>query len=122
VASFLSSLRYLLSDFIGEDDAAPPFLPDGLPTRRRRSSAEGTISMDYQSASYARLYVDRLRRFVGRQDVDASRHFCEIARRMADRMSYEDPIRIAQLKLAESGKWCWRRARFLNRRQKISAG
>ena len=44
--------------------------------------------------------VDRLSRFVGRQDVDAAT-FCEIARLMAIRMSYEDPIRIAQLKLAE---------------------
>ena len=26
-----SSIRYLLADFIGDDDAAPPFLPDGLP-------------------------------------------------------------------------------------------
>ena len=27
----LSSLRYLLADFIGEDDDTPPFLPEGLP-------------------------------------------------------------------------------------------
>ena len=101
MASFLSSLRYLLSDFIGEDDAAPPFLPDGLPDEASAVVSEGIhLLIDYQSASYARLYVDRLRRFVGRQDVDAAM-FCEIARRMADRMSYEDPIRIAQLKLAE---------------------
>jgi hypothetical protein len=48
------------------------------------------------------LYVDRLRRFVGRRDVDAAM-LCEIARLMAVRMSYQDPIRIAQLKLAEAG-------------------
>jgi uncharacterized protein DUF6537 len=41
-----------------------------------------------------------LRRFVGRQGVDAAT-FCEIARLMANRMAYEDAIRIAQLKLAE---------------------
>jgi hypothetical protein len=58
--------------------------------------------INYQGASYAQLYVDRLSRFVGRQDVDAAT-FCEIARLMAIRMSYEDPIRIAQLKLAELG-------------------
>jgi hypothetical protein len=45
--------------------------------------------------------VDRLRRFVGRRGVDDAM-FSEIARLMAMRMSYEDPIRIAQLKLAET--------------------
>jgi len=43
-----------------------------------------------------------LRRFIGRRDVDDAM-FGEIARLMALRMSYEDPIRIAQLKLAEIG-------------------
>jgi hypothetical protein len=41
-----------------------------------------------------------LRRFVGKRGVDDAM-FGEIARLMAMRMSYEDPIRIAQLKLAE---------------------
>jgi hypothetical protein len=101
VTSFLSSLRYLLADFIGEDDGVPPFLPDGLP-----DGASAIVSdaihrlLDFQGPSYAQLYVDRLRRFIGRPDVEAAM-FCEIARLMAMRMSYEDPIRIAQLKLAE---------------------
>jgi hypothetical protein len=101
VASFLSSLRYLLADFIGEDDGAPPFLPDGLPDEANAIVSDAIHRlMDYQGASYAQLYVDRLSRFVGRQDVDAAM-FCEIARLMAARMCYEDPIRIAQLKLGE---------------------
>jgi hypothetical protein len=101
VASFLSSLRYLFADVIGEDDSAPPFLPQGLPRE-----ATGVVSdaihllIDYQSAGYAQLYVDRLRRFIGRQDVDTAL-LCQIGRLMAIRMSYEDAIRIAQLKLAE---------------------
>jgi uncharacterized protein DUF6537 len=103
VGSVLSSLRYLLADFIGEDDDTPPFLPDGLPAGAALIVSEGIHRLiDYQGASYARLYVERLRRFVGRRDVDDAM-FCEIARLMAMRMSYEDPIRIAQLKLAESG-------------------
>jgi hypothetical protein len=57
--------------------------------------------IDYQSTAYAQLYVDRLRRFVGRRGVDDAM-LGEIARLMAMRMSYQDPIRIAQLKLAES--------------------
>ncbi len=56
---------------------------------------------DYQGASYAKLYVDRLQRFVGRHGVDDAM-LGEIARLMTMRMSYEDPIRIAQLKLAET--------------------
>src|SRR6266481_4131732 len=31
VSGVLSSLRYVLADFIGEDGGTPPFLPDGLP-------------------------------------------------------------------------------------------
>jgi hypothetical protein len=101
VASFLSSLRYLLADVIGEDDSAPPFLPNGLPAEATGIASDSIhLLIDYQSASYAQLYVDRLRRFIGRQDLDTVL-FCDIARLMAMRMSYEDPIRIAQLKLAE---------------------
>src|SRR6266446_762147 len=101
VSGVLSSLRYVLADFIGEDGGTPPFLPDGLPDGVAPIVSDGIHRlMDYQGASYAQLYVDRLSRFVGRQDVDAAM-FCEIARLMAARMCYEDPIRIAQLKLGE---------------------
>src|ERR1700736_232685 len=97
----LSSLRYLFAVFIGEDGGAPPFLPDGLPDGAAPVVSEGIHRlMDYQGSSYAQLYVDRLGRFIGRRDVDGAM-FGEIARLMAMRMSYEDPIRIAQLKLAE---------------------
>jgi len=97
----LSSLRYLFADLIGEEDDTPPFLPDGL-SEAVAPVASDAIHMliDYQSTSYAQLYVDRLRRFVGRRGVDDAM-LGEIARLMAMRMSYQDPIRIAQLKLAE---------------------
>ncbi|MDB5580872.1 MAG: hypothetical protein JWR80_6048 [Bradyrhizobium sp.] len=101
MASFLSSLRYLLSDFIGEGDGTPPFLPPGLPDAVEPEVSEGIhLLMDYQGARYAKLYVDRLRRFIGKPGVDDAL-FGEIARLMAMRMSYQDPVRIAQLKLAE---------------------
>jgi hypothetical protein len=101
VASVLSSLRYLFADIIGDDDDAPPFLPDGLPDGAVPVVSEGIHRLvDYQGPSYAKLYFDRLRRFVGRRGVDAAM-FGEIARLMAIRMSYEDPIRIAQFKLGE---------------------
>jgi len=101
VAGILSSLRYLFADVIGDDDDAPPFLPDGLPEGAAAVVSDAIhMLIDYQGASYARLYVDRLRRFVGRHGVDDAM-IGEIARLMAMRMSYQDPIRIAQLKLAE---------------------
>ena len=101
MAGVLSSLRYLLSDFIGEDDDAPPFLPEGLPGAIAPMVSDAIhMLIEYQGTGYAKLYVSRLRRFIGRRDVDDAL-FGEIARLMAMRMSYEDPIRIAQLKLGE---------------------
>lgn len=96
----LASLRYLFADFLEEQDHTPPALPDGLPIGAAVIVADGIrCLMDYQGARYAHLYVERLRRFIGRQGVDGPM-FCEIARLMAERMSYQDAIRIAQLKLA----------------------
>jgi hypothetical protein len=97
----VSSLRYLFADFLEEEDRSPPFLPDGLPKDAVPIVSEGIrLLMEYQGASYARLYVDRIKRFIGRHDVDAA-VLRDIARLMANRMAYEDAIRIAQLKLAE---------------------
>lgn len=101
MAGVLSSLRYLLADFIGDDEEAQPFLPEGLPDGVASVVSDAIHRLvDYQGAGYANLYVHRLRRFIGRRDVDEAM-FAEIARLMAMRMSYEDPVRIAQLKLAE---------------------
>jgi hypothetical protein len=101
VAGVWSSIRYLLADFIGDDDDAPPFLPDGLPDAVVPIASEGIERLiDYQGPGYAQLYVERLKRFVGRRGIDDVL-FSEIARLMAQRMSYDDPIRIAQTKLAE---------------------
>ena len=102
MASIVSSLRYLLADVIGEDEAALPLLPDNLPDRAAPIVGDSILLLaEYQSASHAQLYVDRLKRFIGRPGVDPAL-FCAIARLMAMRMSYQDPIRIAQLKLAEA--------------------
>ena len=97
----LSSLRYLFADIIGDDDDTPPFLPEGLPEPVMAVASDAIhLLIDYQGPSYAHLYVDRLRRFIGKQGVDDTM-LTDIARLMAVRMSYEDPIRIAQLKLFE---------------------
>jgi hypothetical protein len=96
----LSSLRYLFADIIGDDDATPPFLPEGLPEAVVPTASDAIhMLIEYQGTSYAQLYVDRLKRFVGRRGFDDA-VFAELARLMAARMSYEDPIRIAQLTLA----------------------
>lgn len=96
----LSSLRYLFADVIGDDEAPVPFLPEGLPEAVVPVAGDAIhMLVEYQGPSYAQLYVDRLTRFIGRRGFDDA-VFAEIARLMAARMSYEDPIRIAQLTLA----------------------
>jgi uncharacterized protein DUF6537 len=104
VTGVLSSLRYLFADILGDDDCARPFLPEGLPSAAVPIVSDGIhLLMDYQGPSYAQLYVDRIKRFVGRHDVD-NELLGRIARLLAQRMAYEDPIRSAQLKLAEVGR------------------
>lgn len=101
MAGVLSSLRYLLADLIGDDDDTvpppPKDLPDGIAPVVDKCIR---LLVDYQGTSYAELYVHRLGRFVGRAGIDAAM-LGEIAQLMAMRMSYQDPIRIAQLKLVE---------------------
>jgi hypothetical protein len=97
----LASLRYLFADIIGDEDDGPPLLPDACPEHLGPVVTEAIhLLIAYQSASYATLYIDRLRRFAGRRGVDDSL-LADIAGLMAQRMAYEDAIRIAQLKLAE---------------------
>jgi len=96
----VSSLKYLFADFLDEEDTTPPALPDGLPEGAARIVGEGIHTlMDYQGATYARLYVERLQRFIGKGlETDT---YCRMAQLMAERMAYQDAIRIAQLKLFE---------------------
>ena len=55
---------------------------------------------DYQGPEYASLYLDRLARIVANPGVDGPL-IRELARHLAVRMSFEDTIRVAQLKLKE---------------------
>jgi indolepyruvate ferredoxin oxidoreductase beta subunit len=54
--------------------------------------------MDFQGERYAKLYVDRVERFAGKSGIDPT-FVRELARHLAVRMSFEDTIRVAQLKL-----------------------
>jgi indolepyruvate ferredoxin oxidoreductase beta subunit len=56
---------------------------------------------DYQDATYAQRYLDLVKGFVGRQGADAA-FITELARHLAVRMSVEDVMRVAQLKLRAS--------------------
>lgn len=98
--SIADSFRFLLSDLTGVDDCAAPTVPAGVPEALRSEVAEAiAVLVAYQGPSYAELYIHRLRRFARRRDVDAAL-LGLIAREMARRMCYDDPIRIAQHHLA----------------------
>jgi hypothetical protein len=100
-SNFMESMRYLFADIIGEQDDRPAFLPENLPEAVVPVASEAIhLLTEYQGTPYARVYVYRLRRFIGKPGVDDAM-LCEIARLMAVRMAYEDTIRIAQLKLIE---------------------
>ena len=96
-ASFKSGLDLLFGDDSHEPPAVPNTLPDDVaPAARAAVSA----LVEYQNADYAELYLSRLQRFTRRRDVSREL-MVEIARLLAVRMSYSDPIRLAQLRLAE---------------------
>ena len=83
-----------------------PVAPEGLtpslagfPSEARAVLAEGVKRLtDYQDAAFAERYLERACTFVGRPGADAA-FLCELARHLAVRMSVEDVIRVAQLKL-----------------------
>jgi len=56
----------------------------------------------YQDPDYALLYLDRIERYVGPAGI-ALPEIGELARLLSARMHFEDPIRIAQRRLAEAG-------------------
>ncbi|WP_341913117.1 indolepyruvate oxidoreductase subunit beta family protein [Ferrovibrio terrae] len=80
--------------------AAVPSLADRiarLPLAVQKFAAEGIKRLiDYQGVDYARLYLDRLDTIVKLGDEALAN---ETARHLALRMSFEDVIRVAQLKL-----------------------
>jgi hypothetical protein len=102
VADILAATRSIFADVLGDDDTPAPVLPVGLPDAVRPQASEGARRLtEYQGPAYAQLYVDRLRRFVGRRNLDDA-VFAEIARLMTMRMAYDDAIAMAQQQLAEA--------------------
>jgi len=78
-----------------ETVAAYPETTVAFPTEARPAIAHGLERLsDYEGADYARLYFDRLERFAVRDPALCA----DLARELALRMTYEDVIRVAQLK------------------------
>ena len=75
---------------------------EGMSPEARTVVAEGIARLtDYQDARYAQRYLERLRRFAVLPGADGD-FIRELARHLALRMSVEDVIRVAQLKLREA--------------------
>jgi indolepyruvate ferredoxin oxidoreductase beta subunit len=105
-----SNLRGFEAGFSGAMPApatapAPPPAPDDLgflPEAARALAAEGVKRLtDYQGAALAEEYRATLRRFAALPAADGAL-LSALARHLALRMSSEDVIRVAQLKLREA--------------------
>ncbi len=70
-----------------------------IPSEASEIALEGVRRLiDYQSPRYAKFYLERVQRFAGKPGIDPTL-VRELARHLAVRMSFEDTIRVAQLKL-----------------------
>jgi indolepyruvate ferredoxin oxidoreductase beta subunit len=81
----------------GRIDREAAALVAGLPDRLRPLAASAiTRLVDYQDHAYARRYLERLRPFIGEDaDLETAR---TVARLLAVWMTYEDAVRVADLK------------------------
>jgi indolepyruvate ferredoxin oxidoreductase beta subunit len=97
----------------GNDSPADPFVAaleararGSLPSQAHDFACEGVARLvDYQDAAYAELYLDRLGKIadIDRLHGDGSHRLTtETARWLALGMSYEDTIRVAELKIRAS--------------------
>jgi indolepyruvate ferredoxin oxidoreductase beta subunit len=97
----------------GESGAEPPSVARlkaevaaRVPGPARDLASEGVARLvDYQDEAYARLYLDRLERIAGVDRASGDGSFlltAETARWLALGMSYEDTIRVAELKIRAS--------------------
>jgi hypothetical protein len=105
-----SPFRLLKERYFGEETRNPrvaraalarlsPHLPpDVVPI-----VTEAVYSLiDYQDPDYALAYLDRIGRYIGPVGITVP-NLDELAQLLSDRMHFEDPIRLAQLKLADAG-------------------
>ncbi|HEY8268264.1 MAG TPA: indolepyruvate oxidoreductase subunit beta family protein [Xanthobacteraceae bacterium] len=72
-----------------------------VPHEAKEIAIEGVRRLlDYQGPRYVQLYLDRIARFAKKPNADGVL-IRELARHLAVRMSFEDTIRVAQLKLRD---------------------
>jgi len=102
VAEKLRTFRALANWLLGEDNHDLPALPEGLPDDFARALEQHVrMLVEFQNSEYAALYLDRLGRFHARHGV-GKELFAEIAELLARRMSFNDPIRVAQIVLGRA--------------------
>lgn len=101
-AELRSSVRALFGAWAGDRPSPLPPLPPGLPAAIVPIVRDAVTALaHYQGIAHARLYLHRLRRFIGNAHVDDAL-FATIARLMAARMTYQDPVRTAQMVLDDA--------------------
>jgi len=105
-----SPFRLLKERYFGEETRNPRVARAALARLSERLpqdvvpvvSAAAASLIDYQDPDYALAYLERIERYVG-PTAHPLPNLAELAQLLSDRMHFEDPIRIAQLKLAEAG-------------------
>lgn len=105
-----SPFRLLKERYFGEETRNPRVARAALAKLSARLPAdvvpivsEAVHSLiDFQDPDYALAYLERIERYVG-PTAHPFPELAELAQLLSDRMHFEDPIRIAQLKLAEAG-------------------
>lgn len=105
-----SPFRLLKERYFGEETRNPRAARNALKRLAPRLPADvvSVVSeaveslIAYQDPDYALLYLDRIERYVGPAGILLP-ELDELARLLSARMHFEDPISIAQLRLAEAG-------------------
>jgi hypothetical protein len=102
VTDLLKPFRALGNWLLGDDDQQVPPLPEGLPDDFAMALGRNVrMLVEFQNTEHAALYLDRLGRFHHRYGVSPAL-FHEIADLLAARMSFNDPIRVAQIVLGRA--------------------
>jgi hypothetical protein len=105
-----SPFRLLKERYFGEETRNPRVARAALARLSARLPAdvvpvvtEAVHSLiDYQDPDYALAYLDRIGRYVGPVGITVP-NLPELAQLLSNRMHFEDPIRVAQLKLMDAG-------------------
>jgi hypothetical protein len=102
VTDRIKPFRALGNWLFGEDDHHLPPLPQGLPDDFARALERHVrVLVEFQNTEYGALYLDRLGRFHHRHGISEAL-FHEIADLLAVRMTFNDPIRVAQIVLGKA--------------------